>query len=86
MGHDDASTNRDVTRVTLPSATRGVCSGQAVAPSFLLRIGQKATLMQKQGASAYGMLFALTHGEMQALYAGFEAYRPEPILSHLLNG
>jgi hypothetical protein len=52
----------------------------------LLRIGQKATLMQKQGASAYGMLFALTHGEMQALYAGFEAYRPEPILSHLLNG
>lgn len=53
---------------------------------FALRIGQKATLLKTPGARAYGMLFALTHGEIQTLYAGLEGYRPEPVLAQTLTG
>src|SRR5262249_2387697 len=44
-----------------------------------LWIGQRATLVPSRGARAYGMLFALTHAELDRLYTapGLEAYRAE---------
>ena len=55
---------------------------------FVLRIGQRATLVPAVGARAYGMLFALTHPELDRLYAapGLEGYRPEAVLAHTLAG
>ena len=55
---------------------------------FALRIGQRATLLPSAGARAYGMLFALTHSELDRLYAapGLEQYRPEAVLAQPLVG
>jgi hypothetical protein len=74
-----------------------VLRGSGVAPvnprrayveDFALRIGQRATLLPVAGARAYGMLFALTHSELDRLYAapGLEQYRPEAILARPLEG
>ena len=55
---------------------------------FALRIGQRATLLPAHGARAYGMLVALTHSELERLYAGsgLEHYRPEAVLARTLEG
>jgi len=55
---------------------------------FQLRIGQRATLIPSSGARAYGMLFALTHAELERLYSGpgLEHYRPEGVLARTLDG
>ena len=58
----------------------------AFVDGFGLRIGHKATLVRTPGARAYGMVFALTHGEIQTLYAGLDGYRPEPVLARTLAG
>ncbi|MDH3976319.1 MAG: gamma-glutamylcyclotransferase [Deltaproteobacteria bacterium] len=52
------------------------------ADDFELRIGKKATLLRSAGKSAYGMLYSLTHSEINALYwgAGLTEYAPEAIL------
>src|SRR5262245_13104527 len=74
-----------------------VLRGAGVAPAdprrayvdgFALRIGQRATLLPLTGARAYGMIFALTHAELERLYAapGLEQYRPEAVLAHPLEG
>ena len=49
---------------------------RAYVNDFALRIGQRATLLPSAGARAYGMLFALTHAELDRLYAapGLDAY------------
>lgn len=55
---------------------------------FALRIGRRATLVPTRGARAYGMLFALTHRELDLLYSqpGLEHYVPEAVVAHHLEG
>lgn len=61
---------------------------RAYVDDFALRIGRRATLLPIAGARAYGMLFALTHSELERLYAapGLEQYRPEAVLARPLEG
>ncbi len=61
---------------------------RAFVDDFALRIGQRATLVPMAGARAYGMLFALTHSELDLLYAapGLEAYRAEAIVAQAYSG
>jgi hypothetical protein len=61
---------------------------RAFVEDFALRIGQRATLVPSSGFRAYGMLFALTHPELDRLYAapGLDAYRPEAVLVRTLEG
>jgi len=61
---------------------------RAFADGFELRIGQRATLVPRADAQAYGMLFALTHTELYLLYAapGLEAYRAEAIVAQPFDG
>src|SRR5262245_30569968 len=60
----------------------------AYVDHFAVRIGQRATLLPCAGARAYGMLFALTHPELERLYTapGLEQYRPEAVLAQPLEG
>ena len=55
---------------------------------FALRIGRRATLVSARGARAYGMLFALSHRELDRLYSapGLEHYVPEAVLAQVLEG
>jgi hypothetical protein len=61
---------------------------RAYVEGFALRIGQRATLVPSAGVRVYGMLFTLTHPELDRLYAapGLEQYRPEALLVHVLEG
>ncbi len=61
---------------------------RAYVNDFELRIGQRATLVPAPGSRVYGMLFALTHSELDLLYAapGLEAYRAEAIVAQSFDG
>ncbi len=61
---------------------------RAYVDGYGLRIGRRATLVPTAGARAYGMVFALTHDELERLYTapGLEQYRPEAVLAQLLEG
>ena len=61
---------------------------RAYVEDFALRIGHRATLVPSVGSRAYGMLFALTHSEVERLYTapGLEHYRPEAVLARPLEG
>ena len=61
---------------------------KALVSGYRLRIGQRATMVREFGAQAYGMVFAITHPELDRLYAGagLESYRPEGVLAHLMDG
>jgi len=61
---------------------------RAYVDGYALRIGRRATLVPVSEARAYGMVFALTHDELERLYSapGLEQYRPEAVLVHLLEG
>jgi hypothetical protein len=61
---------------------------RAFVDDFELRIGQRATLVPVAGSRTYGMLFALTHTELDLLYAapGLEAYRAEAIVAQSFDG
>ena len=61
---------------------------RAYVDDFALRIGQRATLLPSAGARAYGMLYAVTHAELDRLYTapGLEHYRPEAVIAHPLGG
>lgn len=61
---------------------------RAYVDGHALRIGRRATLLPASEARAYGMVFALTHDELERLYSapGLEQYRPEAILAHALDG
>ncbi|ASL48825.1 hypothetical protein bAD24_p00610 (plasmid) [Burkholderia sp. AD24] len=48
-------------------------------------LGAKAMLLRSLGGRAYGMMFRLTHQEMDTLYAGMHDYRPEPFTAILVN-
>jgi hypothetical protein len=60
---------------------------KARAVGFALRIGRRATLVKETGATAWGMVFALTEGELDRLYGapGLEVYRPEQVEVALEN-
>ena len=55
---------------------------------FALRIGQRATLVRAHAGRAYGMLFAMTHRDLDRLYRqpGLELYVPEAVLARTLDG
>jgi len=61
---------------------------RAYVEGFELRIGQRATLLPSAGTRVYGMLYALTHAELERLYTapGLERYRPEAVLALPLGG
>jgi len=61
---------------------------RAYVEDFVLRIGQRATLLPSIGSRAYGMLIALTHSELNQLYSapGLEQYRPEAVLARAFEG
>jgi hypothetical protein len=61
---------------------------RAYVDGYALCIGRRATLVPNPGARAYGMVFALTHDELEKLYTapGLEQYRPEAILAHSIEG
>jgi len=60
----------------------------ASVPGFVLRIGQRATLLRQPNSRAHGMLMELTHKEIDFLYseASVSAYRPEAVLVELDDG
>lgn len=41
-----------------------------VAKGYALRVGKMATLLRDKKSKAYGIVYALTHKEIHALYAG----------------
>ena len=61
---------------------------RAYVDGFALRLGRRATLLPLAGARAYGMIYALTHAELERLYTapGLEQYRPEAVLARPLEG
>ena len=56
--------------------------------NFRLVIGARATLVPSAQAVVYGVLFSLTHEEIDRLYAeaSVSVYRPEAVLAYLANG
>ena len=61
---------------------------RAYVEGYALRIGRRATLAPVPGARAYGMVFALTHDELERLYGapGLEQYRPEAVIARSFDG
>lgn len=57
----------------------------ALVEDHVVILGAKAMLLRSHGGRAYGMLFRLTHREMDTLYAGLHDYRPEPFTAILVN-
>ena len=69
------------------SQVEAVNPRRAYVDGYALRIGRRATLVPASGARAYGMVFGLTHDELEKLYTapGLEQYRPEAVVAHLLE-
>jgi hypothetical protein len=61
---------------------------RAHVDGFALRIGQRATLVPTTGSRVYGMIFALTHLELERIYSApdLKTYRPEAVLAQPLEG
>ena len=53
-----------------------------------LRIGERAALEESTEQSTYGFLMALTHSELERLYAGpsVSVYRPEAVIVERADG
>ncbi len=53
-----------------------------------LRLGARATLVPASGGVVHGVLMALTHAEVERLYAepSVAAYRAEPVMAVLKDG
>lgn len=60
----------------------------ASVENFRLVVGERATLVPCAGGAAHGVLFSLTHGEVDALYSehSVSAYRPEAVCAQLADG
>ena len=60
----------------------------ASVEDFRLVIGERATLIPCEGATAYGVLFSLTRVEVEALYSeeSLGAYRSEVVSARLPDG
>ena len=61
---------------------------RASVQSMVLRLGDRATLIPDPAGCVHGMLMALSHAELDRLYAepGLSAYRPEPLIAKLADG
>jgi hypothetical protein len=70
-------------KVITPVETR-----RAVVENFRLVITQRATLVPSNGDVVHGIVFSLTHDEIDKLYAdaSVKAYRPEAVLARLTDG
>jgi hypothetical protein len=60
----------------------------ASVDNFSLVIGTRATLVPDEAGRVYGLLYSLTHSEVDALYTepSVSAYRPEAVLAELGDG
>ena len=60
----------------------------ASVENFALIVGARATLVPRPGRTVHGVLFSLTHSEVDALYSedSVSAYRPEAVSAHLADG
>ena len=60
----------------------------ASVENFSLVIGARATLVPREGQTVHGVVFSLTHAEVDALYAeaSVSAYRPEAVSARLGDG
>jgi len=60
----------------------------AIAHGYKLRVGNMATLLREENAKAYGLLYALTHDEIDTLYknAGLTQYVTEALSVELEDG
>lgn len=60
----------------------------ASVEDFRLVIGERATLVRREGSKAHGVLFSLTREEVEALYSesSVSAYRPEVVTAHMTGG
>ena len=60
----------------------------AVADGYELRIGKMATLIRKDKAKSHGLVYSLTHDEIDVLYAksGLTAYVTEALMVELEDG
>ncbi|MDH3691239.1 MAG: gamma-glutamylcyclotransferase, partial [Gammaproteobacteria bacterium] len=61
---------------------------RAYVDGYALRIGRRATLIPSPEGRAYGIVFAMTHNELDQLYSapGLGEYRPEAMFVRLLEG
>ena len=60
----------------------------ASVDNFSLVIGERATLVPSTGRTVHGVLFSLTHAEVDALYRedSVSLYRPEAVTARLSDG
>jgi hypothetical protein len=60
----------------------------AFVENFRLVIGARAALVPCADAIVHGVLFSMTHDEVDALYSepSVSVYRPEAVSAHLANG
>ena len=60
----------------------------ASVENFRLVIGARATLVPCANGTVHGVVFSLTHAEVDALYAeaSVSVYRPEAVSAHLADG
>jgi hypothetical protein len=60
----------------------------AFANDYQLRVGNMATLLRKKDSQAYGLVYSLTHDEIDVLYkkSGLTDYIAESILVELEDG
>jgi Gamma-glutamyl cyclotransferase, AIG2-like len=60
----------------------------ALVENFSLAIGARATLVPCSGRTVHGLIFSLTHAEVEALYAeaSVSVYRPEAVAAQLADG
>jgi hypothetical protein len=59
---------------------------RASVADYSLRIGTQATLLRRTGAQAWGVVYSLTHDEVNVLYGALPTYRAEPVLAQTVNG
>ncbi|HKP95196.1 MAG TPA: gamma-glutamylcyclotransferase family protein [Fibrobacteria bacterium] len=60
----------------------------AKVENHALRVGKMATLLRQKGATTPGVIYALTHQEIDRLYrdAGLLQYAPEALIAELPSG
>ena len=60
----------------------------ASVENFSLVVGARATLVPSPGGTVHGVIFSLTHREVDALYseASVSVYRPEAVSARLADG
>jgi len=65
-----------------------ISRGNAAVEDFELLITQRATLVPSAGKVVHGVVFSLTHDEVNKLYAdpSVSMYRPEAVLARLPEG